>query len=315
MDENNPYKPASIEFFALNEEKTYTLTLLNLADAGNKYNFAVDYTFVVCPNIKVGGGLTADENGVYNLNTLYHNGNEISWSNENATIEFDRLYGSSNFSPDNFSFKNYLVGEEVEEFTQVTEKTEFDISGVTKLSHYELVISYGGKEFKFRYYAEPNIVSFEGKDTVVYDEETYISLYAGMDVSGWAKANVDFGRLVSNNLILTMKELDAFDGTEIFIDGEGYEAFDDSKLTINKNEHGLFEVYVVATGENDAYIVRKAIIFPANWVPYVKYFDKNGEVIDADVKSILKGDFKTEITSGERLSGFATICFADILQL
>ena len=307
VDENNPYKPASIEFFALNEEKTYTLTLLNLADAGNKYNFAVDYTFVVCPNIKVGGDLTADENGVYNLNTLYHNGNEISWPNENATIEFVRLYdGSSNFSSDNFSFKNYLVGKEDKEFTQGTKITEFTISGVTELSHYELVISYGGKEFKFRYYAEPNIVSFEDKDTVVYDEETYISLYAGMDVSGWG-ANVDFGKLVSNNSILTMKDLNAFDGTKIFIDGEVYKAFDGSELTINKNKHGLFEVYVVATGENNAYIVRKAIIFPANWGPYVKYFDKNGEVIDADVKSILEGDFKTEITSGERLSGFATI--------
>lgn len=266
-----------IVFNPVDEIKEYDLIF---TFDGNNPNdeYAFKQTLKVCvnPNIKLKDSFEQSllkEGDVYLLNTeetAFKVGKNISWPTipnqevENTYyIEFVRIFGSEDFA-------NFMVGGEA--------KTSYEISGITTLTKVNLTISYGGKEFKFAFWAEPAI-TYDSLSKVTYNGKEYISLYANQELTNLYGGITLTSALIENNKVLDLANL--------------YQR-------ATKNEFGLI-VTKVAIKKSGSQIVRDCIIFPAEW-SYITY---SGE--ETDVYKLLSGVVKAEIDSGETISDFASI--------
>ena len=309
------FTPISIKFAPVSQVQKYVLTFaFNDNVAENAYNFSIDYIFYVQPNIKVNEKKIFEvRDDIYYLNNQedpFKNGYTLYWfepKKENSfkngyettsdgvnviKLPFTRICGVENFDKSKFS---YAVYEKGAQNGGLTVGTQYTITGVKKLSLYELVVYYAGNKFTFRYFAEPNLNLPNGIEKETYNGEKYISLYAKQDIS--SLTGLSFGSLAKNGNILSYAELSKLTGN-INGDYTGY----DFDLNINKNEFNLFETYVVLNGstENEEYVVYKALIFPEKW----SYINYEGTT-ETDVYKILKGEVVRNIKSGENIEKFA----------
>ena len=316
------YAPTKIKFTPVSEVKKYVLTFaFNDNVAENAYNFSIDYIFYVQPNVKVNdkvniGGNDNDlsvkvENGktVYYLNTLenpFKKGYTLYWFETTSDgvnvikFPFSRICGVENFDESKFS---YAVYEKGAQNGGLTVGAQYKITGVKKLSLYELVVDYAGNKFTFRYFAEPNLNLPEEIEKVTYNGEKYLSLYAKQDISSLTV--LSFGSLAKNGNILSYAELSKKTGNI----NEAYTRYGNLILNINKNKFGLFETYVVLTNgstESEEYVVYKALIFPEKW-SYINY----GGTGVTDVYQILNGEVVKNIESGKNVEGFANTILAN----
>lgn len=264
-----------IVFNPVDEIKEYDLIF---TFDGNNPNdeYAFKQTLKVCvnPNIKLKDSFEQSlikEGDVYLLSTeetAFKENEIIAWPtipNQTSStyyIEFVRIFGSEDFA-------NFMVGGEA--------KTSYEISGITTLTKVNLTISYGGKEFKFAFWAEPAII-YDSLSTVTYNGKEYISLYADQNLTNSDGITLT-SALIENNKVLDLASL--------------YQR-------ATKNEFGLI-VTKVAIKKSGSQIVRDCIIFPAEW-NYITY--SGGET---DVYKLLSGVVKAEIDSGEQISDFASI--------
>ena len=293
------FTPTSIKFAPVSKVERYILTFAFDDNAPtNAYNFSIEYIFYVQPNIQVDESKVAEiKDDIYYLNNQdnpFKNGHYLYWVETDSTgsnivkFPFIRKCGSEGFVKENFKYATYEVGKN----GTLQEGTFYTISGVQKLSLYELVIDYAGSKFTFRYFAEPELNLPEDISKVIYNGDEYISLYAGQDIEAFT--SLSFGSLAQNKKILTYAELSKLTGNI-----NDYKRYGDLELDIKKNKFGLFETYIVLTGTNDDYVVYKALIFPEEW-RYVQYTESEN-----DVYKILNGDVIETIASGENISGFA----------
>lgn len=305
------YTPTKIKFTPVSEVKKYVLTFaFNDNVAENAYNFSIDYIFYVQPNIKVDESKIFEvRDDIYYLNNQenpFKNGYTLYWfetTSEGVNVikfPFSRICGVENFDESKFS---YAVYEKGAQNGGLTVGTQYTITGVKKLSLYELVVYYAGNKFTFRYFAEPNLNLPDEIEKVTYNGERYLSLYAKQDISSLTV--LSFGSLANNGNILSYAELSKKTGNI----NEAYTRYGNLNLNINKNKFGLFETYVVLTNgstENEEYVVYKALIFPEKW-SYINY----GGTGVTDVYQILNGKVVKNIESGKNIEGFANTILAN----
>lgn len=305
------YTPTKIKFTPVSEVKKYVLTFaFNDNVAENAYNFSIDYIFYVQPNIKVDESKIFEvRDDIYYLNNQenpFKNGYTLYWfetTSEGVNVikfPFSRICGVENFDESKFS---YAVYEKGAQNGGLTVGTQYTITGVKKLSLYELVVYYAGNKFTFRYFAEPNLNLPDEIEKVTYNGEKYLSLYAKQNISSLTV--LSFGSLANNGNILSYAELSKKTGNI----NEAYTRYGNLILNINKNKFGLFETYVVLTNgstENEEYVVYKALIFPEKW-SYINY----GEIGVTDVYQILNGKVVKNIESGKNIEGFANTILAN----
>ena len=305
------YTPTKIKFTPVSEVEKYVLTFaFNDNVAENAYNFSIDYIFYVQPNIKVDESKIFEvRDDIYYLNNQenpFKNGYTLYWfetTSEGVNVikfPFSRICGVENFDESKFS---YAVYEKGAQNGGLTVGTQYTITGVKKLSLYELVVYYAGNKFTFRYFAEPNLNLPDEIEKVTYNGEKYLSLYAKQDISSLTV--LSFGSLTNNGNILSYAELSKKTGNI----NEAYTRYGNLNLNINKNKFGLFETYVVLTNgstENEEYVVYKALIFPEKW-SYINY----GETGVTDVYQILNGKVVKNIESGKNIEGFANTILAN----
>lgn len=305
------FTPISIKFAPVSEVEKYVLTFaFNDNVAENAYNFSIDYIFYVQPNIKVDESkIFEDRDDIYYLNNQenpFKNGYTLYWFETTSDgvnvikFPFSRICGVENFDESKFS---YAVYEKGAQNGGLTVGTQYKITGVKKLSLYELVVYYAGNKFTFRYFAEPNLNLPDEIEKVTYNGEKYLSLYAKQDISSLTV--LSFGSLANNGNILSYAELSKKTGNI----NEAYTRYGNLNLNINKNKFGLFETYVVLTNgstENEEYVVYKALIFPEKW-SYINY----GETGVTDVYQILNGKVVKNIESGKNIEGFANTILAN----
>lgn len=305
------FTPISIKFAPVSEVEKYVLTFaFNDNVAENAYNFSIDYIFYVQPNIKVDESKIFEvRDDIYYLNNQenpFKNGYTLYWfetTSEGVNVikfPFSRICGIENFDESKFS---YAVYEKGAQNGRLTVGTQYTITGVKKLSLYELVVDYAGNKFTFRYFAEPNLNLPEEIEKVTYNGEKYLSLYAKQDISSLTV--LSFGSLANNGNILSYAELSKKTGNI----NEAYTRYGNLNLNINKNKFGLFETYVVLTNgstESEEYVVYKALIFPEKW-SYINY----GGTGVTDVYQILNGEVVKNIESGKNIEGFANTILAN----
>ncbi len=305
------YTPTKIKFTPVSEVEKYVLTFaFNDNVAENAYNFSIDYIFYVQPNIKVDESKIFEvRDDIYYLNNQenpFKNGYTLYWFETTSDgvnvikFPFSRICGVENFDESKFS---YAVYEKGAQNGGLTVGTQYTITGVKKLSLYELVVYYAGNKFTFRYFAEPNLNLPDEIEKVTYNGEKYLSLYAKQDISSLTV--LSFGSLANNGNILSYAELSKKTGNI----NEAYTRYGNLNLNINKNKFGLFETYVVLTNgstENEEYVVYKALIFPEKW-SYINY----GETGVTDVYQILNGKVVKNIESGKNIEGFANTILAN----
>lgn len=305
------YTPTKIKFTPVSEVEKYVLTFaFNDNVAENAYNFSIDYIFYVQPNIKVDESKIFEvRDDIYYLNNQenpFKNGYTLYWfetTSEGVNVikfPFSRICGVENFDESKFS---YAVYEKGAQNGGLTVGTQYTITGVKKLSLYELVVYYAGNKFTFRYFAEPNLNLPDEIEKVTYNGEKYLSLYAKQYISSLTV--LSFGSLAKNGNILSYAELSKKTGNI----NEAYTRYGNLNLNINKNKFGLFETYVVLTNgstENEEYVVYKALIFPEKW-SYIDY----GETGVTDVYQILNGEVVKNIESGKNIEGFANTILAN----
>lgn len=305
------YTPTKIKFTPVSEVKKYVLTFaFNDNVAENAYNFSIDYIFYVQPNIKVDKSKIFEvRDDIYYLNNQenpFKNGYTLYWFETTSDgvnvikFPFSRICGVENFDESKFS---YAVYEKGAQNGGLTVGTQYTITGVKKLSLYELVVYYAGNKFTFRYFAEPNLNLPDEIEKVTYNGEKYLSLYAKQDISSLTV--LSFGSLANNGNILSYAELSKRTGNI----NEEYTRYGNLNLNINKNKFGLFETYVVLTNgstENEEYVVYKALIFPEKW-SYINY----GGTGVTDVYQILNGKVVKNIESGKNIEGFANTILAN----
>lgn len=305
------FTPISIKFAPVSEVEKYVLTFaFNDNVAENAYNFSIDYIFYVQPNIKVDESKIFEvRDDIYYLNNQenpFKNGYTLYWfetTSEGVNVikfPFTRICGVENFDESKFNFAIYEVGAQN---GGLTVGTQYTITGVKKLSLYELVVYYAGNKFTFRYFAEPNLNLPDEIEKLTYNGEKYLSLYAKQDISSLTV--LSFGSLTNNGNILSYAELSKKTGNI----NEAYTRYGNLNLNINKNKFGLFETYVVLTNgstENEEYVVYKALIFPEKW-PYINY----GGTGVTDVYQILNGKVVKNIESGKNIEGFANTILAN----
>ena len=305
------FTPISIKFAPVSQVQKYVLTFaFNDNVAENAYNFSIDYIFYVQPNIKVDESKIFEvRDDIYYLNNQenpFKNGYTLYWFETTSEGEnvikfpFSRICGVENFDESKFS---YAVYEKGAQNGGLTVGTQYTITGVKKLSLYELVVYYAGNKFTFRYFAEPNLNLPDEIEKVTYNGEKYLSLYAKQDISSLTV--LSFGSLAKNGNILSYAELSKKTGNI----NEAYTRYGNLILNINKNKFGLFETYVVLTNgstENEEYVVYKALIFPEKW-SYIDY----GETGVTDVYQILNGEVVKNIESGKNIEGFANTILAN----
>lgn len=305
------FTPISIKFTPVSEVEKYVLTFaFNDNVAENAYNFSIDYIFYVQPNIKVDESKIFEvKDDIYYLNNQenpFKNGYTLYWFETTSDgvnvikFPFSRICGVENFDESKFS---YAVYEKGAQNGGLTVGTQYTITGVKKLSLYELVVYYAGNKFTFRYFAEPNLNLPDEIEKVTYNGEKYLSLYAKQDISSLTV--LSFGSLANNGNILSYAELSKKTGNI----NEAYTRYGNLNLNINKNKFGLFEAYVVLTNgstENEEYVVYKALIFPKKW-SYIDY----GETGVTDVYQILNGEVVKNIESGKNIEGFANNILAN----
>ncbi len=305
------FTPISIKFAPVSEVEKYVLTFaFNDNVAENAYNFSIDYIFYVQPNIKVDESKIFEvRDDIYYLNNQenpFKNGYTLYWFETTSDgvnvikFPFTRICGVENFDESKFS---YAVYEKGAQNGGLTVGTQYTITGVKKLSLYELVVYYAGNQFTFRYFAEPNLNLPDEIEKVTYNGEKYLSLYANQDISSLTV--LSFGSLASNGNILSYAELSKKTGNI----NEAYTRYGNLILNINKNKFGLFETYVVLTNgstENEEYVVYKALIFPEKW-SYIDY----GETGVTDVYQILNGKVVKNIESGKDIENFANTILAN----
>ena len=305
------YTPTKIKFTPVSEVEKYVLTFaFNDNVAENAYNFSIDYIFYVQPNIKVDESKIFEvRDDIYYLNNQenpFKNGYTLYWfetTSEGVNVikfPFSRICGVENFDESKFS---YAVYEKGAQNGGLTVGTQYTITGVKKLSLYELVVYYAGNKFTFRYFAEPNLNLPDEIEKVTYNGEKYLSLYAKQDISSLTV--LSFGSLTNNGNILSYAELSKKTGNI----NEAYTRYGNLNLNINKNKFGLFETYVVLTNgstENEEYVVYKALIFPEKW-SYINY----GGTAVTDVYQILNGEVVKNIESGKNIEGFANTILAN----
>lgn len=305
------YTPTKIKFTPVSEVKKYVLTFaFNDNVAENAYNFSIDYIFYVQPNIKVDESKIFEfRDDIYYLNNQenpFKNGYTLYWfetTSEGVNVikfPFSRICGVENFDESKFS---YAVYEKGAQNGGLTVGTQYTITGVKKLSLYELVVYYAGNKFTFRYFAEPNLNLPDEIEKVTYNGEKYLSLYAKQDISSLTV--LSFGSLANNGNILSYAELSKKTGNI----NEAYTRYGNLNLNINKNKFGLFETYVVLTNgstQSEEYVVYKALIFPEKW-SYINY----GETGVTDVYQILNGKVVKNIESGKNIEGFANTILAN----
>ena len=299
------YTPTKIKFTPVSEVEKYVLTFaFNDNVAENAYNFSIEYIFYVQPNIKVDESKIFEvRDDIYYLNNQenpFKNGYTLYWFETTSDgvnvikFPFSRICGVENFDESKFS---YAVYEKGAQNGGLTVGTQYTITGVKKLSLYELVVYYAGNKFTFRYFAEPNLNLPDEIEKVTYNGEKYLSLYAKQDISSLTVFS--FGSLTNNGNILSYAELSKKTGNI----NEAYTRYGNLNLNINKNKFGLFETYVVLTNgstENEEYVVYKALIFPEKW-SYINY----GGTGVTDVYQILNGKVVKNIESGKNIEGFA----------
>ena len=233
-----------VVFDPVDEIKEYDLTFTFAGNANNEYSFKQTLKVCVNPNIKLKDSFEQSltkEGDVYLLNTeetAFKENEIIAWPtipNQEAEnthyIEFERVYGSEEFA-------NFMVEGEA--------KTSYTISGITTLTKVNLTISYGGKEFKFAFWAEPAI-TYNSLSKVTYNGKEYISLYANQELTN-SDGIILTSALINNNKVLDLASL--------------YQS-------AVKNEFGLI-ITKVAIKKASAQIVRDCIIFPAEW-SYINY--------------------------------------------
>ncbi len=305
------FTPISIKFAPVSQVQKYVLTFaFNDNVAENAYNFSIDYIFYVQPNIKVDKKKIFEvRDEIYYLNNQenpFKNGYTLYWFETTSDgvnvikFPFSRICGVENFVESKFNFAIYEVGAQN---GGLTVGTQYTISGVKKLSLYELVVYYAENKFTFRYFAEPNLNLPEEIEKVTYNGEEYLSLYAKQDISGLTV--LSFGSLANNGNILSYAELSKKTGNI----NEAYTRYGNLILNINKNKFGLFETYVVLTNgstESEEYVVYKALIFPEQW-SYIDY----GETAVTDVYQILNGEVVKNIKSGKDIENFANTILAN----
>lgn len=305
------YTPTKIKFTPVSEVKKYVLTFaFNDNVAENAYNFSIGYIFYVQPNIKVDESKIFEvRDDIYYLNNQenpFKKGYTLYWFETTSDgvnvikFPFSRICGVENFDESKFS---YAVYEKGAQNGGLTVGTQYTITGVKKLSLYELVVYYAGNKFTFRYFAEPNLNLPDEIEKVTYNGEKYLSLYAKQDISSLTV--LSFGSLTNNGNILSYAELSKKTGNI----NEAYTRYGNLNLNINKNKFGLFETYVVLTNgstENEEYVVYKVLIFPEKW-SYINY----GETGVTDVYQILNGKVVKNIESGKNIEGFANTILAN----
>lgn len=305
------FTPISIKFAPVSQVEKYVLTFaFNDNVAENAYNFSIDYIFYVQPNIKVDESKIVEvRDDIYYLNNQenpFKNGYTLYWfetTSEGVNVikfPFSRICGVENFVESKFS---YAVYEKGAQNGGLTVGTQYTITGVKKLSLYELVVYYAGNKFTFRYFAEPNLNLPDEIEKVTYNGEKYLSLYAKQDISSLTV--LSFGSLANNGNILSYAELSKKTGNI----NEAYTRYGNLILNINKNKFGLFETYVVLTNgstESEEYVVYKALIFPEKW-SYIDY----GETGVTDVYQILNGGVVKNIESGKDIENFANTILAN----
>lgn len=305
------FTPISIKFAPVSQVEKYILTFaFNDNVAENAYNFSIDYIFYVQPNIKVDESKIFEvRDYIYYLNNQenpFKNGYTLYWFETTSDgvnvikFPFTRICGIENFDESKFS---YAVYEKGAQNGGLTVGTQYTITGVKKLSLYELVVYYAKNKFTFRYFAEPDLNLPDEIEKVTYNGEKYLSLYAKQDISSLTV--LSFGSLTNNGNILSYAELSKKTGNI----NEAYTRYGNLNLNINKNKFGLFETYVVLTNgstESEEYVVYKALIFPEKW-SYIDY----GETAVTDVYQILNGEVVKNIESGKNIEGFANTILAN----
>ena len=265
-----------VVFDPVDEIKEYDLTFTFAGNANNEYSFKQTLKVCVNPNIKLKDSFEQSltkEGDVYLLNTeetAFKENEIIAWptipnqEEENTHyIEFERVYGLEEFA-------NFMVEGEA--------KISYTISGITTLTKVNLTISYGEKEFKFAFWAEPAI-TYNSLSKVTYNGKEYISLYANQELTN-SDGIILTSALINNNKVLDLASL--------------YQS-------AVKNEFGLI-ITKVTIKKASAQIVRDCIIFPAEW----EYITYSGST-ETDVYKILSGSIVETIDSGATINGFASI--------
>ncbi|MBO4412777.1 MAG: hypothetical protein J5779_02050, partial [Clostridia bacterium] len=281
-------------FNPVGELTEYDLTF-TIDGNSSEDSYAFNKTFKVCvnPNIKLTDSFAeslTEEDGIYVLNDEEHpfkQGDEIAWPSgamaENTHyIELNRIYGSASFDVEKFECKVSLDGGET--YSNISShEIYYKISGITKLTEVYLKLTYGGKEFEFKFWAEPNI-STDSLEKVIYNGKEYISLYAGQSgLNNFNSQNISLtaGDLISNGTVLSLNNL----------------------IKHLNNDLGIIltKVTITITSSN-TYIIRDCIIFPENW-SYINYTGSE----ETDVYKILSGSVKAVINSNDEIANFATI--------
>ncbi|MDD4110533.1 MAG: hypothetical protein PHS54_03150, partial [Clostridia bacterium] len=299
-----------IKFADVVELSKFTL-IINWADSSNDYDLSKTYIFYVLPNIQVDENSfeneeLVDENGIINLNNQNNpimNGDEITIDFDDTEevivisfgltaieINFNRISAGEKFDLDLLKVK---VGE------LYTTDFTIDIANVKKLSEKSLIISYNGVDFEIIYYAAPKITLSSSANTVVFDGEDYVALYAAQNISNlraWFLYNgssstsieIRLGTLAVVSNIKNLQNLYALNGTVNLTE-------DSVSYTVTKNSYGLIQATIIVsygTGLNREFVAVKALIFPIEWnyLEYENYYNYKPtnieSVEDFDVLSV-----------------------------